>query len=59
MTTIIFYWWLLTGTLVPAESHEGKQMYNIIEENGVIENAYEGEVMEYIKTGTFTYNDFL
>jgi hypothetical protein len=59
MSTIIFYLWLLIGTIVPSEKHEGVQMYNIIEDDGVIENAYKGEIINYIETGEFEYNDFL
>lgn len=59
MATIIFYCWLLMGVLEPVEQHEGHQMYNIIQKDGVIENAYKGEVLNYIETGKFEYNDFL
>lgn len=47
------------GVLEPVEQHEGHQMYNIIQKDGVIENAYKGEVLNYIETGKFEYNDFL
>tara|TARA_Y100000389_G_scaffold175150_1_gene185701 strand:- start:327 stop:479 length:153 start_codon:yes stop_codon:yes gene_type:complete len=47
------------GILEPVEQHEGHQMYNIIQEDGVIENAYKGEIINYIETGKFEYNDFL
>ena len=59
MSTIIFYIYILIGTIVPTEQHEGHQMYNIIEDDGVIENAYKGEIINYIETGKFEYNDFL
>jgi len=59
MSTIIFYIYILIGTIVPTECNDGVQMYNIIEDDGVIENAYKGEIINYIETGKFEYNDFL
>jgi hypothetical protein len=37
----------------------GKAMYTIFLADTTIEYAYEAEAMQYIKTGTFKYNDFL
>ena len=52
-------WLLLTGVVVPAGEHEGHQMYTIWfqEKNQVIDYAYKGEVYNYIKTGTFEYDE--
>ena len=60
MLTLKFMWLLLTGVVTPAGEHEGHQMYTIWYEDGkVIDYAYKGEVYNYIKTGTFEYDDFL
>jgi hypothetical protein len=37
----------------------GNAMYTIHLPDTTIEYAYEGEVMQYLKTGQFQYNDFL
>lgn len=59
MKTIIFYWWLVTGTLTPSDKHEDHQMYNLWFKDGkVAENMYKGEVLHYIATGNLEYNDF-
>lgn len=49
------------GTIVYEGEDEdtGKAMYTIFLPDTTIQYAYEGEVMQYIKTGTFQYNDFL
>lgn len=49
---------LLTHVVVPQEKHDGKQLYYINFKDGtVIEYAYKEEVLEYIETGTFEYNE--
>lgn len=49
---------LWTGVLTPCGDHEGQAMFNIaLENNYVIEHAYRAEVMNYIKTGTFVYDE--
>ena len=49
------------GIVVYQEEDEdtGRSMYTIMLPDTTIEYAYEAEVKQYIKTGTFTYNDFL
>jgi hypothetical protein len=37
----------------------GKAMFTIFLPDTTINYAYKAEVMEYISTGTFEYNDFL
>ena len=37
----------------------GNAMFTIMLPDTTINYAYKGEVMEYISTGTFEYNDFL
>lgn len=61
MSKVIFIWWLLNGTVTPAGEHEGHKMYTVWfnETNQVIDYAYKAEVINYIKTGVFEYDDFL
>ncbi len=61
MSKLVFIWWLLNGTITPAGEHEGHKMYTVWfnETNQVIDYAYKAEVMNYIKTGVFEYDDFL
>lgn len=59
MINIVFYWMLLTKTITPAGENDGHKMYTIWYKDGkVIDYAYKGEVLNYIKTGTFEYDDF-
>ena len=60
MSKLIFVWFLMNGTITPAGEHEDHKMYTIWFKDGkVIDYAYKGEVINYIKTGTFEYDDFL
>jgi hypothetical protein len=49
------------GTIVYEGEDEdtGMPMYTLFFEECTIEYAYEPEVLEFIKTGNFEYNDFL
>ena len=49
------------GTVVYEGEDEdtGKAMYTLFLPDTTIQYAYEAEAMQYIKTGTFQYNDFL
>ena len=59
MITLKFMWLLLTGVVVPAGEHEGHALYTLYfnETNQVIDHAYKGEILMYIKTGEFEYNE--
>jgi hypothetical protein len=60
MSKLVFVWWLLNGTITPAGTHEDHKLYTVWFKDGkVADYAYKGEVMNYIKTGVFEYNDFL
>lgn len=40
------------------EEHEGRAMYVLhFNDNTVVEHCYKEEVLEYIETGTFEYNE--
>jgi hypothetical protein len=61
MTKLIFIWYLINGTIQPTqESVEGERMYNIHlkKEQKVIEYAYKNEVINWIETKEFKYDDY-
>jgi hypothetical protein len=49
------------GTVVyeGEDDDTGKSIFTVYLSDKTIEYAYETEVIQYIKTGTFQYNDFL
>jgi hypothetical protein len=58
MIKLKFIWMLLTHVVIPQEKNDDKMTYTIIFKDGTaIEYAYKEEVLEYIKTGTFEYNE--
>jgi len=60
MSKLVFVWWLLNGTITPAGNDDNHKLYTVWFKDGkVADYAYKGEVMNYIKTGVFEYNDFL
>jgi hypothetical protein len=54
---LIFTWYLITGTVQPIDNVNGRTIYAMPDSN--IEYAYEAELIEYIETGTFEYNEDL
>jgi hypothetical protein len=52
---LVFTWYLLTGVVVPTDEVDGRTIYSMPEAN--IEYAYEEELIEYIETKTFEYNE--
>ena len=60
MSKLVFVWWLLNGTVTPAGNNDNHKLYTVWFKDGkVADYAYKGEVMNYIKTGKFEYDDFL
>jgi hypothetical protein len=58
MSKIVFMWWLLNGTITPAGEHENHKLYTVWFKDGkVADYAYKGEVINYIETGVFEYNE--
>jgi hypothetical protein len=56
---LLFVLYLMAGIVKPQDSHEGRKTYRLITKNAVYEHAYKEEIMEYIKTRTFEYNEDL
>lgn len=60
MANLIFVWYLLTGTVQYQQTMDGHKQYALFFKDGkVIDYAYKGEILEYIETGTFEYNEDL
>lgn len=60
MTKLIFIWYLLTGTVEYQQTMDGHKQYALFFKDGkVIDYAYKEEILEYIETGTFEYNEDL
>lgn len=59
MNTLIFYFYLLVGRVLPMhEQHEGRDVYVFhFSDKTVVEYCYKEEILEYIETGTFEYNE--
>jgi hypothetical protein len=57
---IIFIWYLITGTVVYQHDVEGRNTYALFFPDGkVVDYAYKAEIIEYIETGTFEYDETL
>ena len=60
MTKLIFTWMLLTGQVTRTRDHEGHKQYRLnLGDDLRAEYAYKEEVLEYIETGNFEYNEDL
>ena len=60
MTKLIFIWYLVTGTVQYQQTMDGHKQYALFFKDGkVIDYAYKSEILEYIKTRTFEYNEDL
>ena len=60
LTKLIFALYLLTGTVTPQQDVDGRETYTIFLEDGTcIEHAYAGEVLKWIETGSFQYDETL
>ena len=57
---IVFLWYLITGTVKYQQTMDGHKQYALFFKNGkVVDYAYKAEILEYIKTGTFEYDETL
>lgn len=54
---LIFIWYCFTGTITAVDDVDGRTIYEM--PSAQIEYAYEAELVEYIETGTFEYNEDL
>ena len=56
---LLFVLYLIAGIVKPQDSNDGRKTYRLITKNAVYEHAYKEEILEYMKTGTFEYNEDL
>jgi hypothetical protein len=61
ITKAVFIWLLLTGQVEYQQNGgDGRKQYALFFEDGtVVDYAYKAEILEYIETGTFEYDDTL
>jgi hypothetical protein len=52
---LIFTLKLYSGVIIPSDDVDGRTIYSI--PSAKIEYAYKAEILEYIQTGTFEYNE--
>jgi hypothetical protein len=60
MKTIVFYWMMLKGSIIPQGDNDGRKMYALkFPDNKVVDYAYKEEILNYLETGTFYYDETL
>jgi len=57
---IVFLWYLMTGTVKYQQTMDGHKQYALFFKDGkVVDYAYKAEILEYIKSRTFEYDETL
>lgn len=59
MTNIVFSVYLLLGIIEPQGEVDGREIYSIHHKSTKIEYAYKAEIIQYLETGQFEYNEDL
>ena len=59
MINLLFNIFVHIGIIIPQNENDGRQTYTLRTESKVIEHAYKEEIINYIKTGVFVYNEDL
>ena len=59
MRLFIFLWYLITGVITPTEDVDGRQTYTIKQNNYIVEYAYREEILHWIDSGDFVYDETL
>ena len=57
IANLMFVLQLHTGVIIPTDKVDGRTIYSIPSAN--IEYAYRAEIIQYLETGTFTYDETL
>ena len=57
MYSIIFWLYMLLGIVTPHDDVDGRTIYTIHTKSTHIEYAYKAEVLQYLKTGVFVYDE--
>ena len=60
MTKMIFIWLMLTGQVKYQQTMDGRKQYALFFKDGkVVDYATKAEILEYIETKTFEYDEDL
>jgi hypothetical protein len=59
MAKIVFLWYLITGTITPSEMNDDRQLYTLKKDDLYIEYAYKEELINWIKTDEFVFDETL
>ena len=58
MKTIVFYFMMLKGSIIPQGDNDGRKMYALKFPDGkVVDYAYKEEILNYIETDYFYYDE--
>jgi len=57
IANLMFVLQLHTGVIIPTDDVDGRTIYSMPSAN--IEYAYKAEIIQYLETGTFTYDETL
>lgn len=57
MNHFIFIWYLMTGVITPTDNVDGRTTYTIKQKDFIVEYAYRGEVLNWIESDKFIYNE--
>jgi hypothetical protein len=59
MNQVIFIWYLMTGVITPTEPVNNRATYTIKQKDFIVEYAYRGEVLNWIESDKFIYDETL
>jgi hypothetical protein len=59
MIKLTFIWYLITGVITPTDNVDGRPVYTIKQGDFVIEYAYRGEILNWIESDKFIYDETL
>ena len=60
MTKVIFIWLMLTGQVKYQQTMDGRKQYALFFKDGkAVDYATKHEILEYIETGSFEYDEDL
>jgi hypothetical protein len=57
IANLMFVLQLHTGVIIPTDDVDGRTIYSV--PSAGIEYAYKAEIIQYLETGTFTYDEIL
>jgi hypothetical protein len=59
MNQVIFIWYVVTGVITPTDNVDGRATYTIKQKDFIVEYAYRGEVLNWIESDKFIYDETL